>query len=86
MLVGDGKAGKTSLRRFIDARNPRLQATKPISLPFYLELERIELDSNADNSDPLTITVYDCGGQQDYAVGQEPFLTGSSPFLVSSSG
>ena len=38
------------------------------------------MDLNGD--DPLTIMVYDCGGQQDYAMGQAPFLTGSSLFLL----
>jgi hypothetical protein len=69
---------KTSLRHAISGRASSL--TSDDERTIYLDLEHIHLES--DTEAPLTILVYDCGGQPDYAMGQAPFLTGSSLFIL----
>jgi hypothetical protein len=80
VLVGHGCDRKTSLRRAMAGNDHPLVPAGPEGRTIYLDLKHIQLES--DTQDPLTILVYDCGGQPEYAMGQAPFLTGSSLFIL----
>lgn len=72
VLVGDSKAGKTSLRNALAGRpNPR-RTDRTI----LLDIEKITVNANLD------INVYDCGGQEEYLASQLPYLTGVALYLV----
>ncbi|KAJ8602658.1 hypothetical protein CTAYLR_004102 [Chrysophaeum taylorii] len=73
VLVGDGGAGKTSLRNAIVGRaNPR-QA--PDDRTLYLDLEKVKIGD-------LVLSFCDLGGQPAYASAQALFITPSALYLL----
>ena len=62
---------------------PRALTGGEESRTIYLDLEKVEINApEGFKDDPITLMVYDCGGQQDYAVGQAPFMTKSSLYIL----
>ena len=85
VLVGDGEAGKTTLRHALAGREPPpetegLEDQRTI----FLDIDRFVVSNPEPSSTdvPLTLSIYDCGGQAAYAKGQAPFFTESSLFLL----
>ena len=77
VLVGQGKAGKTSLLQSI------LDLTDPLTTEeertIYVNFKTVRIPRKGKPD--LIIIFYDCGGQEGYASGQTPFLTRSALFL-----
>ena len=71
-IIGDGMAGKTSLRNALAGReNPREKLRT-----IHAEMEEVPL--NAD----LVLNIYDFGGQQGYLAGQLPYITNVALFIL----
>ena len=47
-----------------------------------IHLEIVNVDIPGPNGKPLTLTSYDCGGQENYATAQTPFLSISALYLL----
>lgn len=74
VLVGDGEAGKTSLRNAL-ARRPHPRQAEP-DRTIHLDIEKVQID------DSLDINIYDCGGQREYLACQLPYLTGVALYVL----
>lgn len=74
VLVGDGEAGKTSLRNAL-ARRPHPRQAE-LDRTIHLDIEKVQIDENLD------INMYDCGGQREYLACQLPYLTGVALYML----
>ena len=72
LIIGDGYAGKTTLRNAFSGRsNPH-----EIDRTIHADIEQVPL------SQRLVLNIYDFGGQEEYLAGQLPYITNLALFLL----
>uniref|UniRef100_A0A7S3VED0 Roc domain-containing protein n=1 Tax=Chaetoceros debilis TaxID=122233 RepID=A0A7S3VED0_9STRA len=72
VLLGTGEAGKTTIANILNGQTTNYMPAKD-DRTIHLDLMTIPI--HKDGHDPITLTVYDCGGQSKYAAGQVQFIT-----------
>lgn len=78
VLIGDGLAGKTSLQRGLHAGKP--QPTSYDARTIQLDLTTLTLFGG--EVEELTFSVWDLGGQVDYAAAQQPYIAPGSLYVL----
>ncbi|MBL7794868.1 MAG: leucine-rich repeat domain-containing protein [Saprospiraceae bacterium] len=79
MLVGQGKAGKTTLRRKLE--NPDASMPAPGDTTRGIEITRLD-ERMPHTGEPLRLNVWDFGGQDIQHYAHQFFLTGSSLYAL----
>ena len=79
MLLGDGLAGKTSLQRGL-ASGGQPRPTSYDARTIQLDISRLTLFEGCD--DECSFSVWDLGGQVDYAAAQQPYIAPGSLYVL----
>ncbi len=79
LLVGQGKAGKTTLRKKL--QNPNADMPEPGDTTRGIEITRLD-EKMPQTGEPLRINVWDFGGQDIQYYAHQFFLTGSSLYAL----
>lgn len=79
LLVGQGKAGKTTLRKKLE--DPKAEMPSPGDTTRGIEITRLD-EKMPQTGEPLRINVWDFGGQDIQYYAHQFFLTGSSLYAL----
>jgi Leucine-rich repeat (LRR) protein len=81
VLLGDGMAGKTSLQRGLKSGGTPSPTTVD-ARTIQLDISELTLFEDRDDVEPVTFSVWDLGGQVQYAAAQQPYIAPGSLYVL----
>ena len=81
VLLGDGMAGKTSLQRGL-AKGGTPSPTSVDARTIQLDITSLTFFENDPTQHEVTFSVWDLGGQVNYAAAQQPYIAPGSLYLI----